>query len=164
MIFLLLIIIFWYTPTPRTLVAQRIKRLPATQETWVRSLGQEDPLEKEMATHSSILAGTPGGYSLWGLRELDKMTEHLNTFTLGFPGGSDGLKNLPATQETWVRSLGREDPLEKGMAIHSNILAWRISWTEEPGGYSPWSCRVVYYWASNTSIYYLVTHLFILSH
>ena len=42
-----------------------------------------------MATHSSILAGKPGGYSLWGLRELDKMTEQLNTFTLGFPGGSD---------------------------------------------------------------------------
>ena len=34
----------------------------------------------------------------------------------------------------WVRSLGREDPLEKGMAIHSRILAWRIPWTEEPGG------------------------------
>ena len=37
-------------------------------------------------------------------------------------------------QETWVRSLGREDPLEKGMETHSSILAWRIPWTEEPGG------------------------------
>ena len=37
-------------------------------------------------------------------------------------------------QETWVRSLGREDPLEKEMATHSSILAWRIPWTEEPGG------------------------------
>jgi len=37
-------------------------------------------------------------------------------------------------QETWVRSLGREDPLEKGMATHSSILAWKMSWTEEPGG------------------------------
>ena len=44
------------------------------------------------------------------------------------------VKNLPAMQETQVRSLGREDPLEKGMAIHSSILAWRIPWTEEPGG------------------------------
>ena len=44
------------------------------------------------------------------------------------------VKNLPAVQETWVRSLGREDPLEKGMSTHSNILAWRIPWTEEPGG------------------------------
>ena len=44
------------------------------------------------------------------------------------------VKNLPAMQETWVWSLGREDPLEKGMATHSSIPAWRISWTEEPEG------------------------------
>ena len=44
------------------------------------------------------------------------------------------VKNLPAIQVTWVRSLGWEDPLEKGMATHSSILAWRIQWTEEPGG------------------------------
>ena len=47
-------------------------------------------------------------------------------------------KNLPAVQETWVRLLGQEDPLEKGMATHSSILAWRIPWTEELGGYRPW--------------------------
>ena len=44
------------------------------------------------------------------------------------------VENLSAMQETWVQSLGWEDPLEKGMATHSNILAWRIPWTEEPGG------------------------------
>ena len=44
------------------------------------------------------------------------------------------VKNLPAMHETWVRSLGQEDPLEKGMATHSCILAWRIPWTEKPGG------------------------------
>ena len=44
------------------------------------------------------------------------------------------LKRLPAMQETCVRSLGWEDPLEKDMATHSSILAWRIPWTEEPGG------------------------------
>ena len=44
------------------------------------------------------------------------------------------LKCLPAMRETWVRSLGREDPLEKEMAPHSSILAWRIPWMEEPGG------------------------------
>ena len=44
------------------------------------------------------------------------------------------VKNLPAMQETRDRSLSREDPLEKGMATHSNFLAWRIPWTEEPGG------------------------------
>ena len=42
--------------------------------------------------------------------------------------------NLPAVQETCVQSLGRKDPLEKGMATHSSILAWRIPWTEEPRG------------------------------
>ena len=44
------------------------------------------------------------------------------------------VKNLLPMQETWVQSLGREDPLEKEMATHSSILAWKISWTEEPGG------------------------------
>ena len=44
------------------------------------------------------------------------------------------VKNLPAMQETQVQSMGREDLLEKGMATHSSILAWRISWTEESGG------------------------------
>ena len=44
------------------------------------------------------------------------------------------VKNLPAMRETWVQSLGLEDPLEKGMATHSSILAWKIPWTEEPGG------------------------------
>ena len=44
------------------------------------------------------------------------------------------VKNLPAVQESWVRSLGWDDPLEKGMATHYSILAWRIPWTEEPGG------------------------------
>ena len=43
------------------------------------------------------------------------------------------VKNLPAMQETWVRSLGQEDPLEKGMATHTSILAWKIPWTGEPG-------------------------------
>ena len=44
------------------------------------------------------------------------------------------VKNSPAMWETWVRSLGWEDPLEKGKATHSSILAWKISWAEEPGG------------------------------
>ena len=56
---------------------------------------------------------------------------------MGFPDGGSGKE--PACQcrkcnETRVRSLGQEDPLEKGMATHSSILAWRIPWTEEPGG------------------------------
>ena len=51
----------------------------------------------------------------------------------GFPGGSDS-KESAVMQETWVQSLGWEDPLEKEMATHSCILAWRIARTEEPGG------------------------------
>ena len=61
---------------------------------------------------------------------------------LGFPGGS-AVKHLPAKQETRVRSLGREDPLEKEMATYSSIFAWRIPWKEEPGRlYSIGSQRV----------------------
>ena len=52
---------------------------------------------------------------------------------MGFPGGSV-VKNPPAMQEMQVHFLGQEDPLEKGMATHSSILAWRIPWTEEHGG------------------------------
>ena len=52
---------------------------------------------------------------------------------VGFPGGSV-VENLPAMQETRVRSLGQEDPLEKGMATHFSVLARRIPWTEEPEG------------------------------
>ena len=44
------------------------------------------------------------------------------------------MKNPPVVRETWVQSLGWEDPLEEEMATHSSILAWRITWTEEPGG------------------------------
>ena len=56
--------------------------------------------------------------------------------TKDFPSGSV-VKSLPAMQdpqETWVQSLGQEDPLEEGMATHSSILDWKIPWTEEPGG------------------------------
>ena len=52
------------------------------------------------------------------------------------------VKSLPAMQETQVQSLGWEDILEKEMATHSSILAWRIPWTEEPGKPSPWSHKV----------------------
>ena len=53
-------------------------------------------------------------------------------FLWGFPGNS--VKNLPAVQGTQVQSLGLEDPLEKQMATHSSVLAWKSLWTEEPGG------------------------------
>ena len=53
---------------------------------------------------------------------------------MGFSGGPDSKEFTSNKQETWVRSLGQEDPLEKRLATHSSILAWRIPWTEEPGG------------------------------
>ena len=56
----------------------------------------------------------------------------------GLPVAAGMVKNLPAMQETRVPSLGWEDPLEEGMMTHSGILAWRIPWTEEPGGLRPW--------------------------
>ena len=56
------------------------------------------------------------------------------------------VKNPPAMRETWIRSLGWEDPLQEDVATHSSILAWRIPWTEEPSGLqSMGSQRVVYY-------------------
>ena len=51
------------------------------------------------------------------------------------------VKNLPTMQETWVRSLGWDDPLEKGRATHSSILVWRIAWTEEPDGLQSMGCK-----------------------
>ena len=59
------------------------------------------------------------------------------------------VKNPPAIRETWVWSLGWEDPLEKGMATHSNILAWRIPHGKKSlAGYSPWGCRVGHDWVT----------------
>ena len=66
------------------------------------------------------------------------------------------VKKLPAMQETWILSLGQEDPQEKGMVTHSSILTWRIPWTEESGGpQSMGSQRVRHNWATNT---YTHTH------
>ena len=65
------------------------------------------------------------------------------------------VKNLPGMWEIWVRFLGREDPVEKKMATHSRILAWRIPWTEEPSGLESMATqRVSHDWAANTSLYF----------
>ena len=85
-------------------------------------LGSIPGLRRVPPTHSSILAEKSGGYSLWGRRELDKMIAQLNTFTWASLVAQT-VKYLPAMRETWVRSLGQEDPLEKEMATHSSTLA-----------------------------------------
>ena len=66
-------------------------------------------------------------------------------------------------QETWVWSLGQEDPLEKGMATHSSVLAWRIPWTEDPGGLQDMrSQRVGHDWATNTHYLLLSSNYMVL--
>ena len=65
---------------------------------------------------------------------LQHQFKSINSVALSFFLVAQRLKHLPVMWETWVRSLGQEDPLEKKMAIHSSILAWRIPWMEEPGG------------------------------
>ena len=95
-------------------------------------------LEKEMATHSSVLA-----WRIPGMAEPGRLPS-MGSHRVGHDWSdlaaaavcslvTQMAKNLPAMQETQVQSLGQEDPLEKGMATHSSILAWRIPWTEEPG-------------------------------
>ena len=83
----------------------------------------------------------------WGLKNLkNKGTSYIEWASLVV----QTVKNLPAIQETQVWSLGQEDPLEKGIATHSSILAWRVPWTEDPGG-STGSQRVRHSWVTNTT-------------
>ena len=76
---------------------------------------------------------------------------HSLFFTFFLSVVSQMVENPPAVQETWVQSLGREDTAKKGMAAHSIILAWRIPWTEEPGGLQSVGLqRVGHDWVANT--------------
>ena len=116
-------------------MAQLVKNLPAMQETWVRSLGGEDHLEKGKATHSSILAWRMPWSIVHGVTKSQTLTECFH-FHFHIPWASlvaQMIKNLPAMWETWVQSPGLEVLLKKGMATHSSILACRIPWTQEPG-------------------------------
>ena len=75
------------------------------------------------------------------------------------------VKNQPAIQETWVQSLGWENPLEKRMATHSSIFAWRIPWTEEPGGLQSMdSQRAGHNWVTNTHSTHAVQKILELTH
>ena len=100
--------------------------------------------------------GSLVGCRLWGRTELDtteatsqqQQQQHVYWSSLV----AQIVKNMPVMQETWIWSLGQEDPLKKGMATHSSILAWRVSWTEEPGRLqSVESQRIGHNWATNTS-------------
>ena len=108
---------------------QIVKNPPAMQDTWVQSLGGEDPLEEGMTTYSSILAWRipmDGGAWWAAVPGVAKSQTRLSDFPCG--------NNLPLVEEMLFQSLGQEDLLEKGMATYSSILAWRIPWTEEPDG------------------------------
>ena len=86
-------------------------------------------------------------YFVWGYSPLTMLWQ----FQVDSLPVAQIVKNLPAMRETQVRSLGQEDPLEKEMATHSSILAWRIPWTEQPGGLqSMRSQRVRHNWETNT--------------
>ena len=155
--------------------------LTMPKQFWVvfstQSLGWEDPLEKEMVTHSSTLAWKipwteePGRLQSMGRKESERTERlhfHFSLSALQVLGISlirkadillkriivifsyllvsskvqhnraslvtQTVKNLPAMQEIWVRSLDLKDPVEKGIANHTSILTWRNPWTEEPGG------------------------------
>ena len=113
----------------------------AMQETSVRSLGWEDPLEKWLATHSSVLAWRiPWTEDTGGLQSKvfqrvrqDWATNTFKTFLV-----AQTVKHLSTMRGTQVCSLGGKDLLEKEMATHSSILAWKIPWTEDLVDYCPW--------------------------
>ena len=92
----------------------------------------------------------------WSVQWRELIRERIKPVTVaGFTLTAQLVQNLPAVQETRVRSLGWEDPREKQMATHSSILAWKISWTEEPGGLQSMGLqRVGHNWVTNT---YLLT-------
>ena len=152
------------------------------RETWVQSLGWEELLEKEMATHSSILAWKipwtekPGRQQSMGSQRVghDWATSHKSTilqlkkiiiFKISHPLKvvkedskeymvAQTLKHLPTMRETWVQSLGREYPQEKEIATHSSTLAWKIPWTEKPGRLqSVGSQRVGHNWMTSLSLF-----------
>jgi len=116
-----------------------------------------------MATHSSVLAwripgmGDPGGLPSMGSHRVGHDWSDLAAVAARLIWASlvaQTVKNLPAMWETRVQSLGQEDPLGKEMGTHSNILAWRIPWTEKPGRpQSMGSQKVKHDYATNTHIH-----------
>ena len=144
-----------------SLVAQTVKNLTVMRKTLVPSLGREDLLEKDMATHSNILAWRipwteePGGLQSMGSQRV-RHNWVTNTFTLqlGFPGGASGKESTCQCRrckrlgfDPWIRKI----PLQEEMAAHSSILTWEIPWTEEPGGLQFHAVTKKWTWQSNTS-------------
>ena len=144
-----------------SLKAQNVKKLPVMWGTWVWSLGWEDHLVEGIASHSSFLTRRipwteePGRLQSMGSQRVGHDWKTNIFFTVWKRASlmAQMVKNLLAMQETWVWSLGREDPLEKGMETHSSILSWIFPWTEEPGWLqSMGSQRVGHDWVTYTTI------------
>ena len=116
-----------------------------------------------MATHSSTFARKIPWMEEPGRLQSQKVRQD-GAVSLSLSLVAQMVKNLLAVQETWVRSLGWEDPLEKGMADHFSIFVWRIPWTEEPGRLqSMGSQRVGHDWVTNTFTplsFFSTTYLF----
>ena len=113
-------------------------------------------VKSQMHMNFSFLDVVKGQYQIeyWSLGWHSFYTRHVLLMVHSFPCVAQAIKNLSAMQNIWVQSLGWEDPLEKEMATHSSILAWRIPWTEEPGGLqSIGSQRVGHDWVTNTSAF-----------
>ena len=120
-----------------SLIAHSVKNLPAMQETQVQFLDWEDPMEKGMVTHSSNLAWKiPWTEKPSGLQslELQRVRHDWRTITFTIYTFFAGLPWWLSICRQCIWSISQEDPLEEGRATYSNILAWRITWTEEPGG------------------------------
>ena len=95
----------------------------------------ESEVAESCPSLSNPMDCSPPGSSIFGIFQARVLEWGAIAFSsIGASLVAQAVKNLPGMQETWVRSLGWEDSLEKGMAIHSSILVWRIPWTEEPGG------------------------------
>ena len=131
-----------------SLVAQMVNSLPTMWETWVQSLVWEDSLEKEMITHSITLVWKipwmeeHGSLQSMGSQRVrhnwaTSLSFFLSVMFIDFPV-AQLVKNPPEMQETWVWSLGWEDPLEKGTATDSSILPCRIPWGHQESNILAW--------------------------
>ena len=133
--------------TRASLVAQSVKDLPAVQETWVWSLGWEDPLEKEMASHASILAWKiswteePRGLQSMGSQRV-RHNWATNTYLTRSSSHSSlmaqRVEHLPSMQETWVRSLGQKIPWRRKWQPTPVLLPGKSRGQRSPVDYSPW--------------------------
>ena len=135
-----------------------------------------------MATHSSILAWRSlltkepsrlqflqlqrGGHSVYSLSQSKMELNPSFSYSLALLWSVSGKESALPIQETWVQALDWEDPLKKGMATHSSILAWEIPWTEEPGGLQSMGLqRVGQYLASRQQqIYYSILKMLLIKY